>query len=72
MKEDDIEEGVWVLVLHSTKDFERVHLMRNALEDSVFRPLSFYLKWLENLTLSYESLEYCKNLREQHLQGHGR
>ena len=34
MKENDIEEGFWVFVSHSTKDFERVRLVRNTLEDS--------------------------------------
>jgi hypothetical protein len=48
MKEDDINEGFWVFVSHSTKDFERVRLVRNALEDSGFRPILFYLKCLEN------------------------
>jgi hypothetical protein len=48
MKEDDVEEGAWVFVSHSTKDFERVRLVRNALEDSGFRPILFYLKCLEN------------------------
>lgn len=48
MKKDDIEEGFWVFVSHSTKDFERVRLVRNALEDSGFRPILFYLKYLEN------------------------
>lgn len=47
---DDIEEGFWVFVSHSTKDFERVRLVRNALEDSGFRPILFYLKCLENET----------------------
>ena len=50
MKDDDIEEGFWVFVSHSTKDFERVRLVRNALEDSGFRPILFYLKCLENET----------------------
>lgn len=50
MKEDDINEGFWVFVSHSTKDFERVRLVRNALEDSGFRPILFYLKCLENET----------------------
>ena len=48
MKEDNTEEGFWVFVSHSTKDFERVRLVRNALEDSGFRPILFYLKCLEN------------------------
>ena len=48
MKENDIEEGFWVFVSHSTKDFERVRLVRNALEDSGFRPILFYLKCMED------------------------
>lgn len=48
MKEDNIEERFWVFVSHSTKDFERVRLVRNALENSGFRPILFYLKCLEN------------------------
>ena len=39
MKENDIGEGFWVFVSHSTKDFEKVRLVRNALEDSGFRPI---------------------------------
>lgn len=50
MKEEDIAEGFWVFVSHSTKDFEQVRLVRNALEDSGFRPILFYLKCLENET----------------------
>lgn len=37
-------EGLWVFVSHSTKDFEQVRLVRNALEESGFRPILFYLK----------------------------
>ena len=48
MKENDIEEGFWVFLSHSTKDFDRVRLVRNALEDSGFRPILFYLKCMEN------------------------
>lgn len=48
MKENDTEEGLWVFVSHSTKDFERVRLVRNALEDCGFRPLLFYLKCVED------------------------
>ena len=48
MKENDIEEGFWVFVSHSTKDFDRVRLVRNALEDSGFRPILFYLKCMED------------------------
>lgn len=48
MIEDNIEDGFWVFVSHSTKDFEQVRLVRNALEDSGFRPILFYLKCLED------------------------
>jgi len=48
MKGNDIEEGFWVFVSHSTKDFERVRLVRNALEDRGFRPILFYLKCMED------------------------
>lgn len=45
---NDISEGFWVFVSHSTKDFERVRLVRNALENKGFRPILFYLKCLED------------------------
>ena len=48
MNENDIGEGFWVFVSHSTKDFEKERLVRNALEDSGFRPILFYLKCMEN------------------------
>ena len=32
MKEDDINEGFWVFVSHSTKTFEKVRMVRNVLE----------------------------------------
>ena len=48
MKEDDIEEGFWVFVSHSTKDFERVRLVRNALEKIGSRPILLYLKCMED------------------------
>ena len=48
MNENDIGEGFWVFVSHSTKDFEKVRLVRNALEDSGFRPILFYLKCMED------------------------
>lgn len=41
---EEINEGFWVFVSHSTKDFEKVRLVRNALEDEGFRPILFYLK----------------------------
>lgn len=57
MKENDIAEGFGVFVSHSTKDFERVRLVRNALEESGFRPILFYLKCMENEEEINESLK---------------
>ena len=48
MKENDIEEGFWVFVSHSTKDFEKVRLVRNALEESGFRPILFFFFFMED------------------------
>lgn len=44
MKENEIEEGFWVFVSHSTKDFEKVRLVRNALED----------KWIPSYSLLFK------------------
>ena len=42
----EFNENRWVFMSHSTKDFDRVRLVRNALEESGFRPILFYLKSL--------------------------
>ena len=42
------EDFSWVFISHSTKDFEIVRLVRNALEKSGRRPILFYLKCLSN------------------------
>lgn len=47
---DIIEEGnddLWVFVSHSTKDFEKVRIIRNKMEEIGMRPLLFYLKCLK-------------------------
>ena len=47
---DIIEEGnddIWVFVSHSTKDFEKVRIIRNKMEEIGMRPLLFYLKCLK-------------------------
>ena len=38
------EDSSWVFISHSTKDFELVRLIRNALEGRGRRPILFYLK----------------------------
>lgn len=48
---DIIEEGnddLWVFVSHSTKDFEKVRIIRNKMEEIGMRPLLFYLKCLKD------------------------
>lgn len=48
---DIIEEGnddLWVFVSHSTKDFEKVRILRNKMEEIGMRPLLFYLKCLKD------------------------
>ena len=46
MNNEEFNENRWVFVSHSTKDFDRVRLVRNALEEKGFRPILFYLKSL--------------------------
>lgn len=48
MKENDIKEGFWVFISHSNKDFEKVRLVRNELEENGFRPILLYLKCMED------------------------
>lgn len=48
---DIIEEGnddLWVFVSHSTKDFEKVRIIRNKMEEIGMRPLLCYLKCLKD------------------------
>lgn len=40
--------NAWVFISHSNKDFDKVRLIRNKLEERDYRPLLFYLKCLEN------------------------
>lgn len=47
-KQKDIDEGFWVFISHSNKDFEQVRLVRNALEEEGYRPILLYLKCMED------------------------
>lgn len=38
----------WVFISHSSKDFESVRLVRNALEKKGYRPILLYLKCMDN------------------------
>ena len=42
------EKEIWIFLSHSNKDFAKVRLIRNYLEERSCRPLMFYLKCLSN------------------------
>lgn len=42
------EKEIWIFLSHSSKDFSKVRLIRNYLEERSCRPLMFYLKCLSN------------------------
>jgi hypothetical protein len=42
------EEGAWIFLSHSTKDFVKVSGLRNELENKGHRPLMFFLKCLDD------------------------
>ena len=42
------EEAKWVFLSHSNKDYLRVRLVRNKLEEVGFYPIMLYLKCFEN------------------------
>ena len=42
------EKEIWISLSHSNKDFAKVGLIRNYLEERFCRPLMFYLKCLSN------------------------
>lgn len=39
---------IWIFLSHSSKDYDKVRLIRNYLEEKSFRPLMFYLKCLDS------------------------
>ena len=45
MKEND---GIWVFLSHSNKDFEKVRVVRNLLEEQSYKPIMFFLKALND------------------------
>ena len=45
---EDANDDIWVFVSHSTKDFEKVRILRNKMEEIGMRPLLFYLKCLKD------------------------
>ena len=46
--EEGINKEIWIFLSHSNKDFAKVRLIRNYLEENSCRPLMFYLKCLSN------------------------
>ena len=42
------DKEIWIFLSHSNKDFAKVWLIRNYLEEHSCRPLMFYLKCLSN------------------------
>lgn len=44
----DENKEIWIFLSHSNKDFAKVRLIRNYLEERSCRPLMFYLKCLSN------------------------
>lgn len=42
------DKEIWIFLSHSNKDFAKVRLIRNYLEEHSLRPLMFYLKCLSN------------------------
>lgn len=42
------DKEIWIFLSHSNKDFAKVRLIRNYLEERSCRPLIFYLKCLSN------------------------
>ena len=38
------DKEIWIFLSHSNKDFAKVRLIRNYLEEHSLRPLMFYLK----------------------------
>jgi TIR domain len=44
----DNEEGAWIFVSHSLKDWNKVRNIRNILEEKGHKPLLFFLKCLND------------------------
>ena len=42
------DNEIWVFLSHSNKDFEKVRILRNLLEENGFRPIMLYLRSKED------------------------
>lgn len=47
---DSKKQDIWVFLSHSNKDYEKVRMIRNMLEEKEYRPLLFFLKCLDEDT----------------------
>lgn len=43
-----MDKEIWVFLSHSNKDYDKVRVVRNLLEDQKFRPIMFFLCCLED------------------------
>lgn len=59
----------YIFVSHSSKDWEKVRVIRNYLEEKSFYPLLFHLKCLET---KGEDLALLKNLLQREIQARRR
>lgn len=41
-------KNAWVFLSHSNKDFNKVKILRNKLEERYYKPLLFFLKCLDD------------------------
>lgn len=48
MNKAEEKQGIWVFLSHSNEDYESVRIVRNYLEERLFRPIMFYLKCLND------------------------
>ena len=71
---EDYSNKLWVFLSHSNKDFEKVRIVRNLLEENGFRPIMLYLRSKEDPSkveelrqLIYDEIDhrnrfiYCKS-----------
>ena len=50
-------DEIWVFLSHSNKDFDKVRILRNKMEERGMRPLMFFLKCLDSAPETFELLK---------------
>ena len=58
MKDEIVNEGSWIFISHSSKDIEKIRLIRNEFEKWGQNPLAFHLKCLNTDTEENERFLY--------------